>query len=344
MSAPAGESPAVANHARAIEWLRVAAIAIAALAVVGGAVWLLSLAFASATPPRPPARTPFGVPAREMAPSGGAIASWLLIMQGQFYQALTGAVRAMRDAGAAPTGLVWIGFLYGVFHAAGPGHGKAVVAGYVVANETALARGVAISFAAAALQATVAITLVAVVSVALGATARQMDSATRFVEIGAFAAMAALGAWLLWTKSRRLAMLLSPSPIYDANGQVCGHMHAPPPEILSGAASWRAWIAIVIAAGARPCSGAIILLVFALAQGLFGAGVVGVIAMGLGTALTTSALAALAVFFKQTAVRYASGGGRGALLFIAIGETLAGALILVFGAAFVLGLWANGGN
>ncbi|MET0604933.1 MAG: nickel transporter, partial [Beijerinckiaceae bacterium] len=245
---------------------------------------------------------------------------------------------------AAPTALMWIGFLYGVFHAAGPGHGKAVIAGYIIANESALARGVAISFAAAALQGIVAITIVAVMSVALGATARQMDATVNAIEIAAFAAMAALGAWLLWTKSHRLAQLVSPAPVTAQQPADCGHLHAPPPEILSGVASPRAWIATIIAAGARPCSGAIILLVFSLSQGLFAAGVIGVITMALGTALTTSALASVAVFFKQAALRLASGRGGAALYVTAFGEVLAAAIILVIGAALTLGIWSGGGN
>lgn len=339
MSDIAGARPAAPRiNARAV------LIALAALVVAAGAIWVLSLLLgAGASPPRPPGRTPFGVSPQEMAPVGGPITAWILSLQSQFYRALTEALKAIRDGGAGAAGLVWIGFLYGAFHAAGPGHGKAVIAGYIIANERALARGVAISFAAAALQAIVAIALVGVMSVALGATARQMNATTNIIEIASFAAMAALGAWLLLVKSRRLAALIDPQPASLSQAdEDCGHMHAPPPEILAGAVSARAWIATVIAAGSRPCSGAVILLVFALAQSMFFVGVIGVVAMALGTALTTSALASLSVFFKQAALKLASGRGRLGLYAVAAGEVLVAALIFIAGSALALGFWAGG--
>ena len=53
-------------------------------------------------------------------------------------------------------------FLYGIFHAAGPGHGKAVISSYMVANEETWRRGVVLSFASALLQALVAVVLVGI--------------------------------------------------------------------------------------------------------------------------------------------------------------------------------------
>ncbi|WP_342360644.1 nickel/cobalt transporter [Terrarubrum flagellatum] len=334
-------APSPAPSTSRVTWraiLIAAAALIVALAIISASFYFI----AGSPPPRPPARTPFGVSPQEMAPVTGPIAAWILSWQAQFYRALTGALAAIRDGGDGETGLLWIGFLYGVFHAAGPGHGKAVVAGYIIANERALARGVAISFTAAILQAVVAIALVGVMSVALGATAREMNQATNVIEIASFAAMAALGAWLLWTKSRRFALLAAPAGSVAIDGEDCGHMHAPPPEILDGATSWRGWLATVFAAGLRPCSGAIILLVFALSQKMFGAGLIGVVAMSLGTALTTSALATLSVFFKQAALKFASGRGRTGLYIVASGEVFVAALILIAGAALALGLWAGG--
>ncbi|KAI9881664.1 MAG: hypothetical protein M1823_006625, partial [Watsoniomyces obsoletus] len=78
---------------------------------------------------------------------------------------------------AAVWSLIGLGFAYGVFHAAGPGHGKAIVAAYVVANENALRRGAAIAALAAALQGLVAVALVAAVALVLGGTRRMMTDA-----------------------------------------------------------------------------------------------------------------------------------------------------------------------
>ena len=66
-----------------------------------------------------------------------------------------------------------------------------------------------------------------------------------------------------------------------------GHAHGPEPEELAGPGGWRRGLSAIVAVGLRPCSGAIIVLVFALAQGLFWAGVASTFVMGLGTAITS---------------------------------------------------------
>ena len=109
----------------------------------------------------------------------------------------------------------------------------------------------------------------------------------------------------------------------------------PDPAQLNGPFSWRAAAGTVIAAGARPCSGAILVLVFAMAQGLFAAGVAAAFAMAIGTAVTTGALAWVAVFAKSTAMRLAA-GENSRLALVARGFEFAAALaVLAFGLALL---------
>jgi len=100
--------------------------------------------------------------------------------------------------------------------------------------------------------------------------------------------------------------------------------------------TWRGAIATVFAAGARPCSGAILVLVFALAQGIFMAGVASAFAMAMGTALTTSALAAVAVGAKGLAVRFLGQGSGGGVIVVRLLELAAALLVLFLGASLVL--------
>jgi nickel/cobalt exporter len=93
----------------------------------------------------------------------------------------------------------------------------------------------------------------------------------------------------------------------------------------------------VVAVGLRPCSGAIIVLVFALAQGLFLIGVASTFAMGLGTAITVAAIATLAVGARGLAARFAKAKpGAGMILLRAL-ETAAAVVIVLFGAALLTG-------
>lgn len=125
---------------------------------------------------------------------------WINAYQQEFYRSLTGALKAMREDGSKLWVLIGLSFAYGVFHAAGPGHGKAVISSYMLANEVALRRGVMLSFVSAFLQAVTAIVLMGFVFLALRGTAIRMTDAAWFLETVSYAAIAAFGAWLLWKK------------------------------------------------------------------------------------------------------------------------------------------------
>jgi nickel/cobalt exporter len=100
--------------------------------------------------------------------------------------------------------------------------------------------------------------------------------------------------------------------------QHCGHHHAPgevcnhivDARELAGPFSWRKVMAVVFAVGIRPCSGAILVLVFAVTQGLFWAGVAATFAMAFGTAITVAALATAALGSRELALKLGSTGGR----------------------------------
>jgi len=95
-----------------------------------------------------------------------------------------------------------------------------------------------------------------------------------------------------------------------------------------------------LAVGIRPCSGAILVLVFALAQGLFWAGIAATFVMGLGTAITVAAIAVIAVFAKDLAQRLSGAGeGRGALVMRGV-EFGAAGLVLLFGIGLLFGYLA----
>jgi ABC-type nickel/cobalt efflux system permease component RcnA len=337
------------------------------------------------------AQNPFGAPKGAAAePQASGIIGWLLAKQSEFYRQMSATIRAAKTDGSAVWALLGISFAYGVFHAAGPGHGKAVISSYLVANEETAKRGIVLSFASALMQALVAIAIVGIGALLLNATAKTMCSAERVIEIASYGLIAAFGARLVWTKGRSLfralgayrsAPQLVPAMAHASNhahdhshhdhshdhghdhsharvahhhdhahhghehhdhaGHVhdehCGHSHGPEPSELSGPGGWSRGLSAVLTVGVRPCSGAILVLVFALAQGLFWAGVAATLLMGLGTAITVSAIAIIAVSAKGLAARVAAGrDGGGAVLLRGI-EFGAAALVLLFGTGLLLG-------
>ena len=111
----------------------------------------------------------------------------------------------------------------------------------------------------------------------------------------------------------------------------CGHSHGPTPDQLAGPGGWQRGLSAIFAVGLRPCSGAILVLVFALAQGLFWAGIAATFVMGLGTAITVATIAVVAVSARGLAQRLSSGREGGGTLIMRGIEFSAAGLVLLFG-------------
>jgi ABC-type nickel/cobalt efflux system permease component RcnA len=302
--------------------------------------------------------------------ASGGLTGWIMEMQSALTRLIAADVHALHGDPAAIWGLI----AYGVFHAAGPGHGKAIIASYMMASDRALKRGIVLSFLAAMLQGSVAVALVGAAALIFNATASEMNAAADWLALASCSGVIAIGLWLTVTKGRallaalrarfahRAALAAAPAyaeapwrPAADLGAAVafrahspdgmaeaaaddpaaCGHLHAPDPATLEAGFSWRGAAATVLAAGSRPCSGAILVLVFALAQGLFAAGIGAVVAMSLGVALTTGALAFAAVFAKRVAMRMAAGDDSRIALAARGVEFLAALLVVAFGLALL---------
>ena len=303
---------------------------------------------------------PFGMTRAASPAEAGGMTGWILAKQAEFYQMFSGLIRASKSDGRAAYTLLGISFLYGIFHAAGPGHGKAVISSYLVANDETWRRGIALSFASAILQAVTAIVLVGIAAVLLGATAKAMGNTVRVIEIVSYGLIIVIGFRLLWVKGRAFLKLLRGgthehhAPGHHHHGHshdhahghdhhhedeasAWGHAHAPEPRELGGQHWLRHGLSAIVAVGLRPCSGAIIVLVFALAQGLFWIGVASTFLMGLGTAITVAAIATLAVGARGLAGRFAKAKPGTGMIFIRGLETAAALVIIVFGAALLTG-------
>jgi nickel/cobalt exporter len=341
--------------------------------------------------------TPFGAPHPATTMPGSSLTGWIFAEQAAFYRSLSRFILAAKESGTAMWELFGISLVYGVFHAVGPGHGKAVISSYLVANDETWRRGVVLSFVSAAIQSLVAIVVVAIAAVLLGATAKAIGLTVHLVEITSYALVILIGLRLVYVKargflisSRALSWQQEPAFAFAAapaakglgtttlrlpeprpgamamrggqcriegctahtSGFLCdhdhephesawGHAHGPEPAELAGAGGWRRGLAAVVAVGLRPCSGAIIVLIFALAQDLFWTGVGATLIMGLGTAVTVAAIATLAVCARGFASRIAgtrSGLGMLALRAIEVGAAV---LIVAFGILLLAGYMAS---
>jgi len=362
------------------------ALACAALVLAFLAPGLWARAQSPSAPPSAPKS--FLPPAKAAEPPSGIAArayAWIMTKQSEINRRLAAAVREIRtgDPWFATLLLAGLSFAYGVLHAAGPGHGKAVISSYVLANEQTVRRCIALSFLAAAFQGLSALVIVGILVVVLSATGMTMKSTEAWLETLSWGLVALVGAWLLYTQIKAVrathAASASGGHAHDhghahhhhahahehhhhdghhhhrghdhghhdhghshahahahhhehaADGSCCNHAHMPDPSQLQGPWSWRQAFAIAFAVGIRPCTGAILVLVFAISQGLMWAGVFATFAMAIGTAITVSALAALAVGSRELAMRL--GGGKESVWGARV-RTAAG----IGGAGLVLGL------
>lgn len=308
---------------------------------------------------RSPAIT--GIASRERTEPGlfSRFSNWVLATQQSLNRQLATAVKQLKEDNPilALSTLLFIAFGYGVLHAAGPGHGKAVISSYVLANDETLRRGIALSFLSAAFQALSAILFVGLLAIILRKTSIEMRATEAWTETISWALIAALGAYLIYRQAAAVVKNWNkPEAVgheygdhghhhHEHHGSAhywhdhnthdhdhahgnhehhghgshahqqhsdacgCGHAHMPAPEQLQGAWSWRKAIPIALAVGIRPCTGAILVLIFALSQGILWAGVIATFAMAIGTAITVSVLAALAAGSRDLAAYFPGTGG-----------------------------------
>ena len=312
----------------------------APLMLLGAGLVLINAGVAHAT------KTPFGIATPDSGGSvlGGPLApffAWIALHQAHFYRALTDALGSLRNDPRGLWLLLGLSFAYGIFHAVGPGHGKAVISSYLIVSGATARRGVALSFMAAMVQAASAIVVVTIGAMILRISATAMTFATDWIEIVSYGAIAIVGAWLLWSKTLGAGHHHhhhhEPGSGHDHDRD---HHHQPVPAP-HGLGLSRAWSA-VLAVGVRPCSGAIIVLVFALSQGLFAAGVAAALVMALGTGLTVATLATLAVSAKGVALALAGADSTVAYRLVRGAEVAGAAVILLFGLSLLGGALSTG--
>jgi nickel/cobalt transporter (NicO) family protein len=372
---------------------------------------------------------PFGGPPRELGfglPQTGVL-GWILTQQKEFYRLLTDSLTRLKTDNWAFIVLGSLSFFYGIFHAAGPGHGKVVISSYVLANERQYRQGMMLSFASSMLASLVAVLFILVAALVLNLTGDAMGNAANWIGIGSYLMVALLGLWLMIRhifgighrhrhaadkatddrQDRRLARRHlfdeaddhghphhdhhhhghahghdhphaeaprsalarafetssrqassrrgAAEPAYAYAEAAHGHAHAAhdgdddhehghshvavtPDQIRHG--TWREALGVVLAIGLRPCSGALVVLVFALSQGVLWAGIASVFLMGFGTAITVAALATLAMTAKGMARRLSRGRPGVATRLVWWGELTGAFMVFALGILLtVANLW-----
>ena len=271
-------------------------------------------------------------------------ATWVWAKQQEYLLQLSQELGSLRGQHSVGWALVLMSFLYGVLHAAGPGHGKVVLTTYLLTHRSRLNRGIAMGAAAAFLQGVTALLMIYAPIGLAGWLPMETDTATLWATRVSFAMLAIVGLYLLVRAARALSG--SVRQLRRETGEVRrdhadhvhvesgGCRHLPSAAEMDTAGSRHAAAGVVLAIGLRPCSGAVFVLILAAVMGLIWHGALSVFAMSTGTAITVVILAVIATKARD----WASGvvAHRSPLWSLAAAGlgALGGALLLL------MGLWA----
>ena len=288
---------------------------------------------------------------------------WARDKQQEFTGTMRNALNKLKtDAStAAAWTLLSFGFAYGVFHAAGPGHGKVVISSWLLATESDLKRGLLVAFLSSMFQALTAIILVSGLFLIVASVGSVVRDVVGYMEQASYAMITALGLYLIytatkgWFKKRETAAQTT-STTFDfeivnthtntghVHDEHCGHNHAPEPADLRGDWSLKKALSLSFAIGLRPCTGAIAVLLAANTLGLYWAGIASTLAMGFGVFITVSVIAAITVYGKDFALRLAAKDNKRLGIFVNLLRLGGGAVVAFMGAIMFLGSFgANNG-
>jgi ABC-type nickel/cobalt efflux system permease component RcnA len=268
-----------------------------------------------------------------------------------FHDSLIGNLGALQDAGSATAfiSLVGGGFLYGVLHAIGPGHGKVVIGAYMFADDRTLRQGLLITALSSLLQAAVAITLVLALFFALGLTHGATDSAEAWMECLSFGLLVAVGAILVvrgirFLRAGRGGMMTSGNrqghSADDAGAcrcRSCGH--GPTGQQMRNAEGLGNLAAVVASVGLRPCSGALLLMVVACLTGQMLAGIAATLAMGVGTAMSVATVAVAAAHSRKWLLHIANASEGQLAAATGVASIVGGAAIVASAGLLVVAAW-----
>lgn len=244
--------------------------------------------------------------------------------QKEFNLALSGSLNKLNENQQyAGLTLVFMSFLYGIFHAVGPGHGKFVLTSYLSIEKTKLNQAMRITLTAAVVQGVIAVLLVSIIVGIFTLSRSYFNLTIKWVERGSFIIMILFG--LYWgyqaikpinkTKKFKITSLHFSQemrknlPLVQSGYHIhsehcgCGHKHLPTASDMQKAVDWKAQWMLIFTIGARPCSGAVLVLFLSYTLELYFWGVISALVMAIGTGTTLSLFAYLVIIARNRAVQ-----------------------------------------
>ncbi|MBX9635720.1 MAG: ABC transporter [Magnetospirillum sp.] len=265
-----------------------------------------------------------------------SLVAWGFALQRQLNGEMRQHLAVMKETGSwqPAFGLMLAAFMYGVFHAIGPGHGKVVIGSWFATHRAHIAHGLAACGLSALVQAGSAVAVVGLLAGALALAPREVMAQAAWLEVGSYGLIAVMGLTMGWNTLRGRHSCGHDHGHHHHECCEHGHHHHTPEPT-------RTLFGMAAAVGFRPCSGAILVLLFTLANNMFWVGIAATLAMAVGVALTVSGIGLSALGLNRLLDRGA-GHSRHADI-IRKGLGLAGAAVItLMGAVLLLGALQGG--
>jgi nickel/cobalt transporter (NicO) family protein len=293
---------------------------------------------------------PFGAgadPAPTAGPSlMGGFVQRLAREQSKINERISHEIRTLRDTGSIPSLLtiLSIAFLWGVLHAAGPGHGKSLVAAYFVATEARWTSGIVMGGVISLLQGLTAIVTVFILAALLRGLQLQVQLQGAVIELVSYGLVAILGLVMFWRAVTGRGHAHHHGPIGAGPGDhghdhPAGHDHEHDHAPAAHGRKMSFGSILTVFAGIAPCASAIIIMLFSLANDAILIGAVAVLALSLGMGLTVSTIGVLSIVARRFMKRFATGStARGEHLerLLAVAGSVA---VVGFSGLLMLGAW-----
>jgi ABC-type nickel/cobalt efflux system permease component RcnA len=266
-----------------------------------------------------------------------AVGRALLTFQREANRLIGQHMRAIRDGETSLPLLIALGlaFTYGVVHALGPGHGKLVVVSYFLSREAQIGRGLWMGLQIATFHVISALVVVMLADLLLRQAFGGAPAEVAGVRLASYGLIALIGCVMLVRAVRRSRLRRQGVEVVDA---CCGHDLAPGHDHDHGRPAGQAEQgALSLGVGLVPCTGAVLILLYALANDILLAGVLLVTAIAAGMAITMGGLGLLSIIARNAVVARVEAGGNGQGRLASLGEYGGALAITAIGAAL---LWA----
>jgi nickel/cobalt exporter len=233
----------------------------------------------------------------------------ILLFQRQIHDAMTTQITALRDGQSLMPlwMLLGISFAYGVFHVLAPGHGKVIVGAYFMGNRARWRDAFSAGIIMAVGHTITAVGIVVALYLILGIGQLQLMADARYFELVGYGMICMVGLWLLlrgWRGAPTCSHCRHDHSHNHHNHDHHEHEHAhhhhettassPAPLMRNKHA-----LSLFAATSLVPCTGSMIILLFTLAQQILWAGLLAVLAIALGMAVTITVIALTAIILHR---------------------------------------------